>query len=298
MIKRQIKKIVPENWLFKYKQHKNLRRLNKRKNLLTEAEREMIDEISDRESPPVLFAGHSKSGNTWLRFLIFNYYNIVNNDAEKTLTYSELNDEVQPDEIGALHIKSSELKGTPEGYPDFIRTHQRHKNDYLVFNKVIYISRNPLDVLVSSYHFHIKNRPSRHNRGYLHNDIDAKTLFDLPIWIDHYESYKTQERVLHVTYEQLKRDAKQVLIDVLKYIGHNDINEEAIDKSVELSSFKSIKKMGRVNNQTHGMAPKEEYVGEFTRKGKVNGYKDELNVETIIAAKKLLAPLDLEYNFD
>jgi len=65
-----------------------------------------------------------------------------------------------------------------------------------------------------------------------------------------------------------------------------------------LSSFKSIKKMGRVNNQTHGMAPKEEYVGEFTRKGKVNGYKDELNVETIIAAKKLLAPLDLEYNFD
>src|SRR6056297_1951891 len=297
MIKRQIKKIVPKSWLFKYKQHSNLRRLNKRKNLLTEAEREMIDEISDRENPPVLFAGFSKSGNTWLRFLIFNYYNIINNDSEKTLTYSELNDVVQPDDIGALHIKSPELKGTPEGYPDFIRTHQRHKNDYVVFNKVIYISRNPLDVLVSSYYFHIKNRPSRHNSGYLHNDIDAKTLFDLPIWIDHYESYKTQERVLHVTYEQLKRDAKQVLIDVLKYIGHNDINEEAIDKSVELSSFKSIKKMGRDNNQTHGMAPKEEYIGEFTRKGKVNAYDDDLKKETIIAAKKLLAPEILEYFF-
>jgi len=64
-----------------------------------------------------------------------------------------------------------------------------------------------------------------------------------------------------------------------------------------LSSFKYIKKMGRVNNRTHGMAPKEEYIGEFTRKGKVNGYKDELTAETIAKAKKNLEPQILGYFF-
>ncbi len=270
--------------------------MKERENKLTEAEKNMLEKISMRNAAPVLFAGHSKSGNTWLRFLIFNYFNIKNNGAEKTLTYSELNGKIQPDEIGALHIKTSEIKGTPAGYPDLIRTHQHHKEKYKLFKDVIYISRNPLDVLVSAYHFYITNRPENHSREYPHNEINSYVLFHLPVWLHHYKSYESQSRVLHVTYEELQRNTGETLGHVLRYMGCNNIDESSIEKSVKLSSFNSIKKMGRKFNEEYGMGPKERYKGEFTRKGKVGGYKDELKPETIKIAMKKLGPL--RHNFE
>ena len=40
----------------------------------------------------ILLFGYPKSGNTWLRFLLFNYLNLLLNKTQtKTLTYEELN---------------------------------------------------------------------------------------------------------------------------------------------------------------------------------------------------------------
>lgn len=297
-MKTVFKKWIPDPLLIKLMQQKHLISLKMKKNHLWKAEKEKLSTLAKADPAPILFAGYQKSGNTWLRFLIFNYYNIIVNSAGRTLRYSELNEIYQNDTLG---LPSNEIEnkypisGPVKDFPYLIRTHSFFKNQYRIFDKIIYISRNPLDVLVSKYNFYIKNRKKEESVSFPFNEIDSYVLFYLPIWRYHVKSYVNNDHIFHVTYEELKNDPAGRLEKILEYIGCKQIHKSAIDKSIEFSSFDSIKKMGRKSGETHGMAPKNSYHGEFTRKGKVGGFREELNPKTISQAKKIIKKYDTKF---
>ena len=102
-----------------------------------------------RKELKILLFGYPKSGNTWIRFLIYNYRNLLlNSDEHQTVTYDRLN---------ALQNNIMDRGTTflPDiGFPFIYRTHMIYMKSYNLFDKRIFIHRNPLDTLISAYYFY------------------------------------------------------------------------------------------------------------------------------------------------
>lgn len=227
----------------------------------------------------ILMYGYPKSGNTWLRFLIFNYRNLLLDPMlGTTMTYDRLN-EVQNNVMD---------KGTafpPEdGFPFFYRTHKSYTSSYDFFSFKIFIHRNPMDTLISSYYFY-KERDvafsddSKEIRDSLH-DIDFYVKHKLDSWIRfYYDSLKHADIVIN--YSDLKEDCFLIFSGLIKELGWN-YNDDLIQKSIKISSFDKIKKMGKIKNQKYGNGPKDgSFKGEFTRSGEEGQFRKELKIETI-----------------
>lgn len=87
---------------------------------------------------------YPKSGNTWTRFLVAN---LVYPDRHPD--FSNINELIPDPEA----LSKKRLKGLPR--PRILKSHQYFDPRY---QKVIYIVRDPRDVVLSEYHFQIKRR--------------------------------------------------------------------------------------------------------------------------------------------
>ncbi|MBL1215747.1 MAG: hypothetical protein HND52_20430 [Ignavibacteriae bacterium] len=265
---------------------------------LSSAEKKILEYMKSLNvKDTILFTGIPKSGNTWARFIIFNYFNILNNNAEKTLTYVEL-DECQPHE---LQYPKTCFKPYKQGFPVFVRAHYPYSKIFDSFDKIIYIYRNPLDTLISSYHFFGNrtvpfahyNVPDTEREKY--SDIDYFVLAELPRWIYHYIKTVPKSDVV-LCYEEMKQDSFEVILDAFKKLEF-PIDENILKKSIEISSFDSIKKMSEETNQSSVIAFNKEaekkFKGTHTRSGKTKQYLEELDEQTISKAKQLLKKSDI-----
>ena len=235
--------------------------------------------LNNRKELKILLFGYPKSGNTWIRFLIYNYRNLLlNSDVQQTITYDRLN---------ALQNNIMDRGTTflPEiGFPFLYRTHKIYMNSYDLFDKRIFIHRNPLDTLISSYYFY-KNREvpflddSVNIREKLY-DIDFYVLYKINSWIDFYNiSVKYADFVIN--YTEMKHDTEAVFSELLRFMDW-DFDDELVKKAIDISSFKKIKKMGDKMSQKYGNGPKDgSFNGEFTRSGEESQFFHELQEETI-----------------
>lgn len=122
----------------------------------------MILKNGYKMSNRILLVGIQKSGTTWTRFVIFNYWNILKNGAQKTLTF---------DELEAIHIlrKKKGFYYLDDGFPEVHHTHFPYDGVGFMkiipetskwfddFDKLIYVYRNPFDTMIS-YHKFMFNR--------------------------------------------------------------------------------------------------------------------------------------------
>lgn len=241
--------------------------------------RKLSNFLKTQDSSKILLFGFPKSGNTWLRFLIYNYrVLLINPDKNQTITYDRLN---------ALQNNVMD-RGTTylskKGFPLLYRTHKIYKKPYDLFEKKIFIHRNPLDTLISSYYF-FKDREvpfpddSENIRKKLH-DIDFYVSYKIDFWIKFYNiSIKHADFVMN--YTEMRQDPETSFIQLLKFLDW-DFDEELARKSVEFSSFNKVKKMGEEKNQKYGNGPKDgRFKGEFNRSGEESQFKHELKEETI-----------------
>ena len=143
--------------------------------------------LHNRKELKILFFGYPKSGNTWIRFLIYNYRNLLlNSDEQQTVTYDRLNS-----------LRNNIMdRGTTflpeEGFPFIYRTHKIYMQSYNLFDKIIFIHRNPLDTLISSYYFYRDREvpfldDSLNIREKLY-DIDFYVLYKINSWINFYDT--------------------------------------------------------------------------------------------------------------
>jgi len=235
--------------------------------------------LSKRTETKILLYGYPKSGNTWLRFLIYNYKLLLINPSQKeTISYERLNS-LQNNVMDRGTIFNSE-----NGFPLFYRTHKTYRKPYDLFDKKIFIHRNPLDTLISAFHFY-QNREIPFSddhydiRDKLH-DLDFYVLYKIDLWINYYKiSIKHADIVMN--YTELKNDTAKELNKLVQFLSW-DLEEAIIKKSVEFSAFNNVKKMGEEQNQKYGNGPKDgSFKGEFTRSGEEGQFNNELKKETI-----------------
>jgi len=239
------------------------------------------DSFKDKKESKILLSGYPKSGNTWLRFMIFNYLELLDNKKlNETISFNFLN-QIQSNVLE----KGLELKYKKNDLI-FYRTHSPYSRCYKLFDVLIFIHRNPLDTLISAYYYYFKRELPFHAfpkklRNKL-KDIDFFVLYNFKKWLIYYNKSVSVADVI-VNYSDLKSDPfsqmKKIFIK-LKL----PLKDELIKKTVKLSSFKNIKVMASKLNQLNGMASKEgesNFKGIFVRSGEELQYKNELKAETV-----------------
>ncbi len=284
-MKTLIRKILPLS-LKRPLRHRRLQRYFERNRPLSELDRKIIEYFQKHEvKNAILLAGFKKSGNTWTKFVIFNYFNILLNNAKETLTYNEL-DAIQ------CHVLNGET--VPEfcdGFPVFYDTYEPYQEVWNYFNKIILLYRNPLDTLISLYYF-LRHRKEpftgypEAERRRLYN-IDYFVLYELEWWILYYK-ISIRKYDLMLCYESMRVNPFGEFERLLKHL-FGEIDEGILKKSIEISAFDNIKKMGREKNQMNGMGNVENFVGEFTRSGESGQYLNKLRRETVEEAKRSLS---------
>ena len=259
----------------------------------------------------IWISSYPKSGNTWMRYFIANYFfnNIRINDPNiikkiKAFPDTEIlrkissKDEIidNPYDISKYWIKSQELIKIANGNICFLKNHNALANikNHPFTNEThslscIYIIRDPRDVVVS----YAKYKNMNYDRAI--KDICCKELLYtlskkhvfprvdiLGSWKYHFLSWKNgmnKMPKIFVKYEDLINDSYgnfYKVIDFLSKILGFKINTEQIEFSIKCSSFKNLKK----NENKIGFF-ENEGKSDFFRSGKSGNWKNELNISQI-----------------
>jgi len=226
----------------------------------------------------VFLVGHPKSGNTWLAYMLgiamqknFANRRITLGTVQEFLPAFHANDKAiaSCDQLPSPRIFRNETPLYPELYP-----------------KTIYIMRDPRSVLVSYYHHALHD--TGENEWTLDAFVDEMLTYgcikrlepELERWDRHVTSWidrSKQQQVKFVKYEDMKRDRRQVLEEVIEFVGIA-CNEKEIALAVEEGSFENMRK----NEQIYGAEPYSGTKGErgyYMRNGKIDGWKQELTPE-------------------
>ncbi len=171
--------------------------------------------------------------------------------------------------------------------------------------KVIFLARDPRDVIVSSY-FEMKKRGGifgdnpYENRsavfeGSLEEFIHRKdggfdTLLQYyNIWA---QNRDVPRGFLLVRYEDLKTDPERELRRVVDFLGLEVIQDSTLQEAVEYASFENMRRMeveGKFRSGLLNPAVGTDQESYKTRKGKIGGYADYLSQEEIIELNQKIA---------
>jgi len=156
----------------------------------------------------------------------------------------------------------------------FIKTHLSislmPRNIKEVGAKVVYVARNPKDVVVSFYNFHKSNEVLGFNGNFetFAQFFTDDLVMNAPYWKHVLEgwNYRADDNVHFMFYEDLKFDMENSLKKLSVFLGH-PLEDEDLPKLMNHLQFESFKKNTSVIMPIN--AKKED--NGFIRRGKVGG---------------------------
>ncbi|ALC42803.1 St3, partial [Drosophila busckii] len=164
--------------------------------------------------------------------------------------------------------------------------------------KVVYVFRNIKDAWVSSYHHNLLfGRTVGSLEEFYNNRIENVAPKQDPI--DHAADFyqlRNEPWVYYTSFERMKSNLRIVIEDLCKFLDKS-VTEQQMERLLKHLSFEEMKKNPTTNhlweiNEVKSTQGKHEEKAKtahnFVRRGKVDGYKDELKPEQIAKADKYL----------
>ncbi|XP_037372803.2 sulfotransferase 2B1 isoform X2 [Talpa occidentalis] len=147
--------------------------------------------------------------------------------------------------------------------------------------KVIYVARDPRDVLVSFYHYskisgHLKD-PGTPDQ-FLQRFLKGKVPFGS--WFDHIKGWiqmQGKENFLFITYEELKQDLPGCLKRICQFLDR-PLDEEALGSVIAHSTFEAMKANKMSNYTLLPTSLLDHSQGKFLRKGVCGDWKNHFTV--------------------
>nr|QNH68007.1 sulfotransferase-like protein 4 [Brachionus rotundiformis] len=251
----------------------------------------------------VFVVAYPKSGTTWTEEIVWLVENNLDFEKASTVSHTDrvlfLDEKPLDQSEQALSPRVFKTHLTFEYLPDQVETNA----------KVIYVMRNPKDMLVSFFHF------AKWIKGFsFSGKFDA--ILDLFLqdkiiygnWCEHVNQFFANSNVLFITFEDLIEEPFETTEKIASYLGKKLSNEQ-IQSLVEFTSFKQMRKNSSFCFQETDKNSEHNQLDLFFRKGEIgdwvnyfdeqmsskleNKLKNELNPNILIkyfssATKKLI----------
>ena len=216
-----------------------------------------------------MLISHPKSGRTWIRRVL--------EDLGYFISYSHRL------ETGVIFEDDSNL---------------RKEVDPALYDKLIFLHRNPIDTAVSYFYF------KKYRYQAFLGDIDefvTSELLGVPK-IAKYNLYwmsrlLDHENYLILSYEELKNREISLFTKLVRFITLSPVEENRIKDIVDQNSFDNMKKreqtgeLASVYGDRYGTGPSGSDLAVKVRRGKVGGYRDELSENAAKQCEDMLQSL-------
>ena len=183
----------------------------------------------------VMFASFERSGNTWLRFVLFE---IMTNDSAGFLNVNQLLPEL------GTHQNAKQV--LPNG-GRFIKTHHQYRPEY---KRAVYLMRDLRDVMLSNWARDKEMGFSKYfdngkdMDGYIESFLKGKvTRFGS--WQSHVDSWVNcplakNGNLLVFRYEDLRKDTESGLVEMLNFLGIQR-DRDLIRRAIENNSLRAMR---------------------------------------------------------
>ncbi|XP_055906825.1 sulfotransferase 1 family member D1-like [Eupeodes corollae] len=165
--------------------------------------------------------------------------------------------------------------------------HLLPKQLWTIKPKIIYVTRDCKDTMVSYYHFHsflgsFKGTLDEYVIAMMKNKIRSS-----PLGINSLEFWQLRNMayIFFTSFEHMKTDLRLVISKVSEFL-QNDVNEDQMVKLLDHLSFGKMKENLRCNHinearkiQNYFGLELNQNSSRFVRKGEINSYKTELSEE-------------------
>nr|XP_043622997.1 flavonol sulfotransferase-like [Erigeron canadensis] len=240
----------------------------------------------------IYLATLQKCGTTWLKALVFaivnrnHNYQINGSDSSNPLLFINPHKLVPDIEIEVIRMNPTYAEGHS---PRLFSTHTPYTSlpeNIVNFGcRIVYMCRDPKDVLVSLFYFANKLRDT--SRGLMTIE-EAFEMFSKgispggPYW-EHMKGYRkasleNPSKILFLTYENMKSDTVNNVKNLADFLGYPFTEEEksrgVMEEIVSLCSFEKLSAVNKHGDLVLGMPN-----NVFFREGKVGDWTNYLTLE-------------------
>lgn len=238
-----------------------------------------VDQIQNWEirDSDIFVITYPKSGTIWLQQIL----SLIEVKGDATA----INDQLTSERIPWIELMGSEEKFVSSPSPRIRVTHLQYNFMPLGLKKrkgkVIYVARNPKDVLVSYFHFHkyatMLETPKNFDTffgKFMEGNVYGNCWFE---HIKKWYSHKDEMNFLYITYEEMIKDLWSVVERISLFLGKS-LTPQQVNKVVEHSTFKNMKHNPRANYQMIPSSLLNHQQGTFLRKGTIGDWKNYFTV--------------------
>lgn len=207
-----------------------------------------------------VISSYPKSGRTWLRSILGKYFEL------------------------AYGVNFSLYFEENKNLPKILFIHDNFLARNLNYKKAIFLIRDPRDVIVSYYH-HLTKREDFYYKSISKFIRDRR--YGIKKTIDFMENFKEikelKDEFLFIKYEDLRENTFSEMKKLLVFLEVK-VEKSLLEKAIEEMEFSKMQKKeasGSFNDEKLLTKNPNEKNSFKVRKGKVGGYKEELNKDDI-----------------
>ena len=215
-----------------------------------------------------IIASYPKSGNTWLRFIIYELYFGHQSKKISSINIEEFIPGINKDSLQKVEEKRHKYR------PIFFKSHYSYlQMKKFKLSKILLIIRNPLEVLSSLIDFYkipkLQVNECVNQFCRFHTLINMKKKFKYPSWSEHIDSWKnSNEEALILTYNELIDNFELNIKKIIDFL-EIDFDEKKIVFVKNKTNFNSLKNLEEYEkkNKIEGFFKIHEEIN-FMNKGK------------------------------
>nr|XP_056701853.1 sulfotransferase 2B1-like [Euleptes europaea] len=223
----------------------------------------------------VIIVTYPKSGTIWMAEIL----GLIKQKGDPTWNHNLITWKRSPWIESITGLENALLNPPPRILLSHLQFHLFPKSFLQTKAKVIYILRNPKDVLVSFYHFSIfmKIFPDPGSlEEFLEKFLSGNVHYGS--WFDHVKGWmemKGSPNFFFITYEELQQDLRGCVKKICHFLG-KELNSQQIDSVVEYATFQKMKenKMSNFSLMPDNIVDHKK--GRFMRKGISGDWKNHL----------------------